>query len=160
MFNTQRMTSHVHFSPWTRLLLCLRMCPVVIRPSIKVSLFSFCRATSMSFPPKSFFPILTALHSVECHIGEHGLTQWVPLDLFSHQAKHVQQLDHRFHNRFDHRSCKGDFGINLEAVQEFFDQLEQFSERVVAGTNVLCRLAFLDYTRIQKWEVKKGTYTE
>jgi hypothetical protein len=41
-----------------------------------------------------------------------------------------------------------------------FDQLEQFGERIVAGTDVLCRLAFLDETRIHKWVVKKGTYTE
>jgi hypothetical protein len=72
----------------------------------------------------------------------------------------VQQLRHHFHNQFDHRSFKSDLGINLKAIQELFDRLEQFGERIVAGTDVLCRLEFLDETRINKWEVKKGTYTE
>jgi hypothetical protein len=94
----------------------------------------------MTLSPESFFPILTALHSVECHVSRHGLTQWVPLDLFGHQAKHVQQLHHDFHNQFDHRTFESAFGINLKAVQGLFDQLEQVSERVVAGTDVLCRL--------------------
>jgi hypothetical protein len=115
----------------------------------------------MSFSPKSFFPILTTLHSVSvaCHICKSGLTQWIPSDLFGHQAKHVQQLHHHFHNQFDHRSFKSHLGINLKAVHELFDQLEQVGECIVAGTDVLCRLVYLDDTRIHKWEVK-DTYAK
>ena len=40
------------------------------------------------------------------------------------------------------------------------DQLEQVSERVVAGNNVLRRLVYLNYTRMHKREGKKDTYTE
>ena len=114
----------------------------------------------MTLSPESFFPILTALHSVECHISRHGFTQWVPLDLLGHQAKHVQQLHHHVHYQFDHRSFRSNFGINLKAVQGLFDQLEQVSERIVAGTDVLCSLVCLDYTRTHKWEAVKDTYTE
>ena len=71
----------------------------------------------------------------------------------------MQQLRHHFHNQFDHRSFKCDLGINLEAVHELFGQLEQVSERVVAGTDVLCRLVYLDDTRIHRREVK-DTYTK
>jgi hypothetical protein len=113
----------------------------------------------MSLFPKRLFTNFAVLHSAECHIGEPRLTQWIPLDLFGHQAKHMQQLHHYFHDQFDHRSFKSDFRINFKPVHELFDLLEQFGERVVAGTNVLCRLVYLDDTWIHKREVK-DTYTK
>jgi hypothetical protein len=42
-----------------------------------------------------------------------------------------------------------------------FDLLEQFGERVVAGTDVICCLVYLDHTWIHKREVKvEDTYTK
>jgi hypothetical protein len=72
----------------------------------------------------------------------------------------VKQLHHHFDNQFDHSSFKSDFGINLEAVHGFFGQLEYISELAMVGTDVLCRLIYLRYHKIQEWEVKKGTYTK
>ena len=76
-----------------------------------------------------------------------GLTGEFLLDLLGDQSDGGEQFHHDFDEYLSHGSCWGDFGIDVETIEEVFYRLEQVDERVVAGIDVFDRLINLYVTK-------------
>lgn len=89
-----------------------------------------------------------------------ALTRPFLLDLFGHQSECGQY----FHHYFDAYFCQGCrsryFGLDIEAVQEVFDGLQQINERIIAHVDVLKRLRNLVVTRDMPTRSEEDTYCE
>jgi hypothetical protein len=62
------------------------------------------------------------------------------LDLLGNYSDGGEKLYHDFNEYICHGPCWGDFGIDIEAVEEVFHRLDHVYERVVARTDVISRL--------------------
>ena len=76
-------------------------------------------------------------------IVENGLTRPVLLDLFSYYCNGGKQFCHYSDDDFVHGTCRRDFVINLQVVQELFDRLEQVCERIISRIDAIDRLNIL-----------------
>jgi hypothetical protein len=98
-------------------------------------------------------------------LTDDGLTKFSLLCLFGRQRECGEQL-HEYldnHNHLIHGSCggkSGDLGIDLEAVEEMSNQLEQIGQGTVVISATLDHLIRLSLTKMRAQRVNIGTYRE
>jgi hypothetical protein len=69
--------------------------------------------------------------------------------LFGQQRKGREQLHKYLDNYLGHSGRRRDLGIDIEALQKMFDQLEQVNQRIIAVGDALDRLTGLDITTMR-----------
>ena len=80
-------------------------------------------------------------------------------NLFRYRGKSGNEFHHDFDNDLSHSSRGRNLGINIEAVQEVFNGLEQVGKSVVASADVLDRLRQSCVIRCTA-ENKQGSYSK
>jgi hypothetical protein len=114
--------------PWTT----LRICATVCRASSCVNRSSLWTIASIFFSPTSFPTSFSSFISpVINSLTDGGLTKFSLLDLFGRQRECGEQLHKNLYNHLIHGFCGRDLGIDLEAIEEVPNRLEQIGQCTV-----------------------------
>jgi hypothetical protein len=123
--------------PWTT----LRICATVCRASSCVNRSSLWTIASIFFSPTSFQTSFSSFTSQIINSPtEDGLTKFSLLCLFGCQRECVEKLHENLDNHLIHGFCGGDLGIDLEAIEEVPNRLEQIGQGTVVIYDALDRL--------------------
>ena len=82
-------------------------------------------------------------------LTDDGLTKLSPLYLFGRKRECGEQLHENLHNHLIHGFCGSDLGIDLEAIKEVPNRLEQISQGIVVIDNALDRLIRQNVTKMR-----------
>ena len=93
-------------------------------------------------------------------ITDDGLTKLSLLDLFGRQRECGEQLHEYLDKHLIHGFCRRDLGIDLEAVEEVPNRLEQIRQGTVVICDALDRLIRLKVTNMRTRRLNIGTYGE
>jgi hypothetical protein len=108
--------------PWTT----LRICATVCRASSCVNRSSLWTIASIFFSPTSFRTSFSSFISQLINsLTDDGLTKLSLLCLFGRQRECGEQLHEYLNNHLIHGFCGRDLGIDLEAIEEMTNRLEQ-----------------------------------
>jgi hypothetical protein len=143
--------------PWTT----LRICATVCRASSCVNRSSLWTIASIFFSPTSFRTSFSSFISqVINSLTDDGLTKFSLLCLFGRQRECGEQLHEYLDNHLIHGFCGRDLGIDLEAIEEMSNRLEQIGQGTVVIYDALDRLIRLNVTKMRAQRLNIGTYRE
>jgi hypothetical protein len=102
------------------------------------------------------------LHSCQVtnSITDDGLTELSQLNLFGRQRERGEQLYEYSDNHLIHGISRRDLGIDLEAVEEVPNRLEQIGQGTVVICDALDRLIRLNVTNMHAQRLNIDTYGE
>jgi len=89
-----------------------------------------------------------------------GLTKFSLLRLFGRQRECGEQLHEYLDNHLIHRFRGRDLGIDIEAIEEVPNRLEQIGQGIVVVYDALYRLIHLSVTKMGAQRLNIGTYGE
>jgi len=91
-------------------------------------------------------------------LTDDGLTKFSLLYLFGRQRECGEQLHENLDNHLIHGFCGRDLGINLEAIEEMPNRLEQIGQGTVVIYDALDRLIRLYVTKMTSHRLNMFTY--
>ena len=143
--------------PWTT----LRICATVCRASSCVNRSSLWTIASIFFSPTSFRTRISSFISQEKKLlTDDGLTKFSLLCLFGRQRECGKQLHEYLDNHLIHGFCGRDLGIDVEAIEEMSNRLEQIGQCTVVIYDTLDCLLRLNVTKMRAQRPNIGTYRE
>jgi hypothetical protein len=134
---------------------------MVWRASSCVNRSSLWTIASIFFSPTSFPTSFSSFVSqVINSLADDLLTKFPPLCLFGGRRECGEQLHEYLDNHFIHGFCGRDLGVDLEAIEEMSNRLEQISQSTVVIYDALDRLIRLNVTKMRTQRLYIGTYGE
>ena len=134
---------------------------MVCRASSCVNRSSLWTIASICFSPTSFRTSFSSfLSQAISSLTDDGLTKFSLLYLFGRQRECGEQLHKYLDNHLIHGPCGRDLGINLEAIEEMSNRLEQIGQGTVVIYDALDRLIRLNITKMRVQRLNIGTYGE
>src|SRR6267154_1363049 len=91
---------------------------------------------------------------------DNRLTKFSLLCLFGRQRECGEQLHQYLDNHLIHGFCGRDLGVDLEAIEEMSDRLEQIGEGTVVIYDALHCLIRLNVTKMRAQRLDIGTHRE
>jgi hypothetical protein len=93
-------------------------------------------------------------------ITNDRLTKFSLFCLFGRQRECREQFHEYLDNHLIHGFCGRDLGIDLEAIEEMSNRLEQIGQGTVVIYDTLDRLIRLNVTKMRSQRLNIGTYRE
>jgi hypothetical protein len=104
----------------------------------------------MLFSLKIFLTDFSALHQVQVrqYLSKNGLTKSPLPNLFGCQCDGGEQPHQYTDNYLSHSDRGGELGIDVEANQKVYDQLNNTNKCIVTGGDTICRLIQLNVSSV------------
>jgi hypothetical protein len=136
--------------------LCYRLPSLVLRQSVQPLNHRLHFLLADELPNEYFF-----IHNQEINsLTDYGLTKLSLPCLFGRRRERGEQLHENLDNHLIHGFCGRDLGIDLEAIEEVTNRLEQTGQGTVVIYDALDRLIRLNITKIHTHRLSIGTYRE